>query len=231
MRSKTDKEDSKRLAQYGELGHGRVWQPEPLHVRQLKALMTRLEALGGDIIREENRLESLEVSKLSKVAIKSSNDVIKFLNKEKSKIEKEFDKHFDDHEDLKKDYELLKSIPGIGPVVAKYLACLLRSKPFEKATQAAEFVGLNPVIRQSGTSLNSAGKLSKAGCSTIRAKLYMAAVVAKRHNPLARDLYDRLLKKGKAKMCALGAVMRKLVHIGFGVLKHQTKFCSQGINA
>ena len=59
----------------------------------------------------------------------------------------------------------------------------------------------------------------------------MAAVVAKKHNPIAKYLYDRLLKKGKTKTGTLGTVIRKLVHIGFGVLKHQTTFCSQEINA
>jgi len=66
--------------------------------------------------------------------------------------------------------------------------------------------------------------LSKAGNATVRAKLYMAAIVAARYNPDVRALYERLLAKGKSKMSALGACMRKLVHICFGVLKHQSAY-------
>ena len=66
--------------------------------------------------------------------------------------------------------------------------------------------------------------ISKTGNATLRAKLYMAAVVAVQHNPTIRAHYRRLLQNGKSKMAALVAAMRKLVHICFGVLKHQTPF-------
>ena len=88
-------------------------------------------------------------------------------------------------------------------------------------------MGVVPVERQSGTSVRTRAQLSKAGTSIVRAKLYMAAVVAIRYNDDAKALYTRLLKRGKAKMAALGAVMRKLVHICFGVLKHQKEYCPQ----
>jgi len=75
------------------------------------------------------------------------------------------------------------------------------------------------VKRQSGTSLVGRARLSKAGPARVRAVLYMAAVVAIRHNPHVKSLYDRLLARGKTKMSALGAAMRKLVHLCFGVIK------------
>ncbi len=70
-------------------------------------------------------------------------------------------------------------------------------------------------------------RLSKAGDARIRAKLYMAAVVAIQHNPDIKQQYERLLKNVKSKMSALGAAMRKLVQICFGVLKHQTPYQSR----
>jgi transposase len=88
-------------------------------------------------------------------------------------------------------------------------------------------VGLNPVEHRSGTSVFRKPRLSKRGDGRLRAGLYMAAVVAIRYNPDVRALYQRLLAKGKAKMAALGAAMRKLVHIMFGVLKHQMPYRPQ----
>ncbi|WP_043649839.1 transposase, partial [Chitinilyticum litopenaei] len=73
--------------------------------------------------------------------------------------------------------------------------------------------------RQSGSSLFGRARLSKAGPARIRAMLYMAAITAKRYNPHVKAQYERLLARGKCKMSALGAAMRKLVHLCFGVLK------------
>jgi transposase len=78
-----------------------------------------------------------------------------------------------------------------------------------------------------GSSVRGKSRLSKAGNASIRAKLYMAAVVATRHNPDIKQQYERLLKSGKSKMSALGAAMRKLVQICFGVLKHQIPYQSR----
>ena len=76
-----------------------------------------------------------------------------------------------------------------------------------------------PIKSESGTSVKGRAHLSKAGNSRVRASLYRAAVVAKKINPEVKDLYDRLCLQGKSKMSALGACMRKLVHLCFGVLK------------
>lgn len=96
---------------------------------------------------------------------------------------------------------------------------VMHSHRFNTAEQLAAYLGLVPVERQSGTSVLGRARLSKAGPARIRAVLYMAAVVATRFNPHVKAVYERLLAKGKAKMAAIGAAMRKLVHLCFGVLK------------
>ena len=227
VRSKTDKRDSILLARYGADGKGRAWQPEPSNIRHLKKLLGRLEALEQDIRREKNRLEAAEVGDFPEDIVASISRVIQALSEEKALLEKQINDHIDGDPTLKNNVTLLQSIPGIGAVVSRHLLCAVLAKPFAKARDFAAYIGLTPIVRESGTSVRSRPKLSKAGCSLLRAKLYMAAVVAIRYNQDAKALYTRLTKRGKAKMSALGAVMRKLAHICFGVLKHGKEYYPQ----
>jgi len=105
------------------------------------------------------------------------------------------------------------------------LPIVLRNS-FDSAEQVAAYLGLVPVESKSGTSVSGRPHLSKNGPSHIRATLYMAAVVAIRYNPHVKALYERLLAKGKSKMSALGAAMRKLVHLCFGVLRTRQPYCA-----
>jgi transposase len=95
---------------------------------------------------------------------------------------------------------------------------------FESARQAAAFAGLVPRLRQSGTSVRARSRLSKAGSSRLRKDLYFLALTALKWNPSIRALGLRLSAKGKSKMLILGAAMRKLLHIAFGVLKSGKAF-------
>lgn len=226
-RTKTDKKDSMVIARYGASQQPRLWQPEPAEVRQLKALLSRLEAVKQDIQRELNRLEKAEITRASEQVRQSIETVRAELEKEKSRLEALIDQHIDQNPSLKQDRELLESIPGVGPVIAQQMVAVVRSRAFASAAQCAAFLGLVPVQHESGSSVRGRSHLSKAGNAQVRAKLYMAAVVAIQHNPDIKDQYARLLRHGKTKMCALGAAMRKLVHICFGVLKHQTPYQAQ----
>ncbi len=228
-RSKTDKKDSVTIARFGATHGLEVWQPEADEIRHLKALIARHEAIEKDLQRENNRLEKAEITQVSIEVISSINTVIKELTKEKDRIRKLIDEHIDQHPTLKQDAILLKSIPGVGPVIAQRMIALIHSRKFISAKQCSAFIGLNPVMRESGTSVRGRAHLSKMGDAKIRAKLYMAAVVAIQHNPDIKQQYERLLQNGKSKMAALGAAMRKLVQICFGVLKHQTPYQPQVI--
>ncbi|EON3999446.1 transposase, partial [Escherichia coli] len=85
-------------------------------------------------------------------------------------------------------------------------------------------LGVVPVEKYSGTSVRGCPKLSKIGPPEIRAKLYLASLCGLRFNPLMKAMYERLCLRGKGKMCAIGALMRKLVHWCYGVLKTQKPF-------
>lgn len=225
--SKNDKKDSVVIARYGMTQSPSLWEPEALEIRELKALIGRCDAVKQDIQREVSRLEKAVVSGVSAEVRASIETVHGQLEAEKKRLESLIDDHIDNYPDLKKDRALLESIPGIGPVMARQMVAVIRSRSFTQASQVAAFLGLIPVEHQSGTSVYSPPRLSKRGDARVRGKLYMAAVVATRHNPDIHSQYKRLLKNGKSKMSALGAAMRKLVHICFGVLKHQAPYQPQ----
>ena len=152
--------------------------------------------------------------------------MVKGLRSEVARVEKQINDHIDQNPNLKRDRELLRSIPGVAEVVSREMVSLLRSRHFQYAGQAAAFIGLVPRQWESGT-MKGRTTLTKNGSSRIRAMLYMAAVVAKQYNPDIKQQYDRLIKAGKTKMQAIGAAMRKLVQICYGVLKHQSEYRPQ----
>jgi transposase len=225
---KTDKADSLILARYGAMVDPALWQPEPHAIRELKALLARIEALEADLQREKNRLEKTEFNATSSIVMESLHKMIGELESERQRMEKQIDDHIDRHPDLKNDLRLLRSIPGVGPVVSRVMLSVLRSRAFNTASECAAFLGVIPKLKESGI-FRGRTTMSKKGPPNVRAKLYMAAIVASQYNPGVKAQRERLLMKGKNKMQALGAAMRKLVHQCFGVLKHQTEYCQQAI--
>jgi transposase len=226
MQHKTDKQDGLLLARYGALTQPALWEPEPAEIRELKGLLWRLSALEKDLQREVNRQDRAQMSGSSDVVLTSIRDMIAQLKQEIVRVKRQIDDHIDRHPGLKKDRELLETIPAIGPVLSRELLTLLRSRSFCNAGQAAAFVGLVPKLQESGQ-WKGRSQLSKKGSGQLRAKLYFAAVVGTRYNPDISLQYKRLLKNGKTKMQALGAAMRKLLQICFGVLKHQSRYQPQ----
>lgn len=225
---KTDKEDATMLARYGasQPQSVKLWQPEAVEIRELKAIMRRLDALEKDLQREKNRQDSSEFSPTSPRVIRSLQEMIAALEAEIIELEREIDKHIDQFPSLKNNRKLLESIRGIGPVMSRELVYLFAAKVFDNAKQVAAYLGLIPKLRESGK-WKGHTCLSKTGPARIRAKLYMAAVSASTHNPDIRQQKQRLLKAGKKPMEALGAAMRKLVQICFGVIKHQSEYQPQ----
>jgi len=224
VRTKTDGVDSFVLARYGALIKPAAWTPPAPEARMLQALLARRDAIAQDLQRERNRREKADATDTPELIQKSLEDSIEFLAKQLARLQQDIDDHINRHPSLKKDMNLLQSIPGVGPQVGGNMLSVLSSHLFESAEQLAAYLGLVPVERQSGSSVLGRAKLSKAGPARIRAVLYMAAVAAKRCNPHVKAVYDRMLARGKCKMSALGAAMRKLVHLCFGVLKTQMPY-------
>ena len=220
MRTKTDRADAKLIARYCEKMSPARWEPKPENVKKLRELVARLNSLKEMHRQEANRLETINVSEVRD----SVKKYVRSFQKEMIKIEDKIKILIDSDIDLKKKVELLSSIPGVSNKTSWEFLSHICADDFEKGRQVSAFIGLNPRQRQSGSSVNGNTRLSKIGVKELRSSLYMPAVCAATHNPVLKRFYERLLLKGKKKMVALGAVMRKLTHIMFSVLKKERMF-------
>lgn len=219
-RNKTDRSDSQLIARFCRAINPSPWQPKPIHIRELQALVRRAESLQGMLNQESNRNE------VSSTIVQSSiESVINKLEEEINKVRNTIKEHINKFTDLREKYQLLKTIPGVGEVtISQVLAFIGNIEDFKNAKQVAAFIGLNPKKRQSGTSVQGKTRLSKVGNSNLRKSFYMPAISAKRYNPIIREFCENLKASGKPTMLIIGAAMRKLVHIIFGVLKSGKPF-------
>lgn len=225
--NKTDAVDARTLAFYGadeRVQHQLTpWQPAAPEIRTLRALLARLAAVEEDLRREQNRREKAEANAtpVPRPIQDSLRRSIKALKAERDRLKREIESHYDQHPGLREQRDRLKTIPAVGDASADQMLCVLGARDFTSARQAAAFCGLVPRQHESGSSVRAPSYLGK-GHGRLRAVLYMAAVAAVRHNPELSRIYHRLLARGKCKMSALGALMRKLVHLAYGVLKHRS---------
>ena len=184
-----------------------------------------LDTLERDLRRELNRQEKVSKSStIHRLEKQSMRRTVRYLETEIKRFKKHIGEAIKSTASLQKDYELLLTIPGIGARTAWAMLVILGSRRFASAPEVASYLGLNPIEKQSGTTRYRRPRLSKAGNGRYRQALYFPAMVATRKNPDIKAQYDRLLAADKSKMCALGAAMRKLVHICYGVLKHQRPY-------
>lgn len=217
--SKNDQIDAALLARYGATEPLQPWQPPSEASRTLTALLARRDTLCADIQRDGNRLEKARCAmNTPKVVVNSINKTLKFLENELAALDAQIKRHIDDDPTLKNNDTLLRSIKGVGPRVAQRMNALFTSKSFKSAEAVAAFIGLNPVQHLSGSSVRGRSTLSKRGPSALRKLLYLPAVTATTCNPHVRAVYLRLLSRGACKMSALGAAMRKLAHLCYGVI-------------
>jgi transposase len=214
-RAKTDRIDAELIAHYTATQHPAAWTPAPPAVRDLQALVRRLDALQGMKTQETNRLEAGPGVAAVRVSIET---ILATLTAEIKAVQRQIRDHVDQHPGLRDQRDLLTSIPGIGEATAAVLIAELFDKRYSSARQAAAFAGVVPRVCESGT-LKARGRLVKIGPGRVRKALYFPALAALRFNPTLQALQTRLRAAGKPKMVIVGAAMRKLIHLAFGVLK------------
>jgi transposase len=220
--NKTDPADARAIATFARDRNPRPWVPPSPEVRQLQALVRRRDDLRRMAAAEKTRLAAPD---LTPAARRSIARAVRFLSREADRVQAEAEVLVRSHPVLAADAELLESVTGIGRQTATtVLAELPPVGQLGRAESAAAYCGLAPSELTSGKSVKKRTRLSKAGNARLRTALYLPTLTAIRFNPILRAFYDRLLAAGKPRMQAVGACMRKLVMICYGVLKNRAPF-------
>jgi transposase len=220
VRSKTDKIDARLIARFCAERHPEPWQAPSASEQILKALVLRLDALQAMRIQELNRVE------VAREAVRNGIVAhIDWLDGQIKALLQEIRQHIDNDPDLKGKRAPLDSIPGVGEhTIALLLAFCIHPGRFGHARQAAAFAGLDPRQHESGCSVHGKPRLSKIGHGLLRKGLYMPAMVTLYKTHWGQQFRLRLTAAGKPPMLIIGAMMRKLIHVAFGVLKFGQPF-------
>jgi transposase len=218
-RNKTDKLDASTIAEFCYQKAPRPWQPASEKAQEFQALYRRWETLKDIAAQEKNRLDS----ERDGLVCSSLESHIAYLNEQLEALECALDSHLQSDPVLDQQHTLLESIPGIGKVTSY---CLLAEVPFAVFSHVNElvaFAGLNPKVHTSGK-FQGRTKISKMGSARLRKALYFPAITACQHNPLVQPLVQRLEQENRCSLFILCAVMRKLLHFAFGVIKSGKPF-------
>lgn len=219
---KTDRADAKVLAIYAERNEVPAYVPEPPEMRRLKQLVRHRERMVQQVCTVKRLLAS---PGLDAFETKQLKEQMKFVKAQLERAEREIFDVITASDDLGRSYALLVSIPGVGPVTA--MAILSEAgdlSRFPSAKHLASYAGVNPRLKESGTSLRAKPRMSKSGSGALRKALYMSAMAAARHEGPCKALFTRLVEKGHSRMSALGAVMHKQLRLAFGVCHRKVPF-------
>ena len=221
-RAKTDAVDAALIARFALVERPKPWEPPAPEIKTLQAFSRHLEFLKA--ARAEH-LTRIQTPGLPTYVVASTTTIIQAFDSEICDIERAIRDHIDRHPKLKAKHDLLVSIPGIGEATGNaILAEMPTIAEFGSARAVAAFAGLSPKTFESGSSVRGKSRICKTGNSRLRKLLYLPAVVAKKHNPVLRAFAERLLAAGKAPMLVIGALMRKLLVMAYGVLKSGRPF-------
>lgn len=216
-RFKTDKGDAEIIALFCQKETPALWTPPPDSFRELQYLVRHLDDLKNMRQQEINRLKSGVTSLCVQNSLQA---IIDFFDAQIKQVTKNIEQHLNKYPDLKRQKDLLKSIPGIGDTTAAILLSEVRDfRAFESADQLAAYAGLVPEQRISGTSVHKKTRLAKCGNPKLRKALYMPAIVAKQYNPIVRNFCERLSATDHSPMSIIGAAMHKLLNLAYGVIK------------
>jgi transposase len=215
--AKTDRIDALVLARFAEAVRPSVRAlPDEVSL-ELRALIARRRQITEMMVAESNRL-----STASKAVRKRIEAHLRWLETELTRADKDLDQTIRQSPIWQENQDLLKTVPGIGPIVSRTLLAELPELGELNRRKIAALVGVAPFNRDSGTLKGR--RIIWGGRASVRAALYMATLVASRHNTVIRALYQRLLNAGKVRKVALVACMRKLLTILNAMIKHKTRW-------
>ncbi|MCB9127376.1 MAG: IS110 family transposase [Ardenticatenales bacterium] len=220
-RHKSDRGDAFLIAHFCLHNDLMAWQPLDEVRQALRAISRQRAALVGMRNQENNRLQAGKLPDTVQTAIKAH---LAFIETMIAELDQQGQRLIDEHGDLSAQQQLLTTIQGIGQQTARtLLAEMPPLAALASARSLAAFAGLNPRREESGKG-RPYTRLSKAGNAAIRKALYFPAMTAMRHNPPLKAFAERLTERGLAPQQIVAAVMRKLLHYVYGVLKHRQPF-------
>lgn len=214
--AKNDKLDARTLAHFAQAIRPEVRPLPDETLTQLHALVERRRQVVGMLTQEKNRLAQPGLSLSLRTEIAKH---IAFLEESLSGIDRTLRNQIKDSPLYREKATLLESVPGIGPATCSTLLALLPELGRLNRRQIAALAGVAPLDRDSGTLRGK--RTIWGGRAAVRTALYMATLVAVRYNAVLHAFYESLLARGKAKMTALVACMRKMLTMLNAMLKHQ----------
>lgn len=214
--AKTDKIDAFVLARFAEAIKPEPKAPPEAEALEFQAILARGRQLIQMTVAEKNRLGA---SASKKVRSRLSAH-IRWLEKELGRVDRGLDEAIEESPTLKETEALLRSVPGVGPVLCRTLLAELPELGSLAPRELSALVGVAPLNRDSGAFRGRRGVWG--GRARVREALYMAALIASRHNPIIKEFYERPVASGKPKKVALVACMRKLLTILNAMMRDRT---------
>lgn len=230
QRGKNDKLDAQRIATYAFTFRNQVklWQPprqEVQKIHDLLALRDRLIESRKMILVPIEEFESTGLSNEAESLRKLCRKSIEALDKEIEQIEKELDKIINNDINLKKKYNLAKSVPGIGKITALSLLYYTNEFAlFSSAKKLACYCGVAPFARESGTSVKGKPRVSNFANKTLKKLLHMASMAAISSDKELKAYYQRKVAEGKNKMLVLNAIRNKILQRLTAVIRRGTPY-------
>ncbi len=233
QRTKTDKADAKLIYAYGKViilpSSPRFWQPDSADIGQLK----QYDTVRQQLIKQRTALSNTEeamsaLTGLNKEVTEVLQDMVSVVEKAIKQLDKGMLKLVKKHHG--ETFDLVTSVPGIGPKTATMMICLtdgFQKFSHDQVKQFISYIGMSPRTFESGTSVKGRAHISKVGNSRLRSMLYMCSWTAKTKNQQCTALYERLSEKGKPEKVIKVAIAHKLVRQIFGVIKSGAPFSKE----
>ena len=230
VRGKNDKIDSQRLCSYAyknddELKPSTELNPELLKLKDLMTSRTRLKSQHNANKNYLRELKNINDNKTQKMMEKVYKTALEGLRKSIAEIEGQIALVIKSDSSINANYNLLLSVPGIGPVIATYILCCTNNFA-NKATgkQLACYAGLAPFSETSGKSIRGRNKVHKMANKELKALIHMGALATIKYYPEFRDYYERKINEGKHHFCVMNAISNKIVLRAVAVVNNQKKY-------
>lgn len=225
-RSKSDPADAQVLVEYGRRMPFQPWHPPGAAALELRTLTRHIAALTQQHTQQNNRLHALSASTTgSRWVSQDLKRSLRDLERRMEKMRRAALALIAQDAELRPRWARLLSMPGIGEISAlSLLGELALLAPGLSVRQWVAHSGLDPAHHDSGSSVHKRARISRAGNRYLRRALYMPALVAVRHDPHFRAFYQALLARHKAKLQALMAVARKMLHAIFGMFRSHADY-------